>query len=694
MKETQSPDHRQRKAYIRNWPMTVLLIAAEIILSVSGFGFITIGRISITVMHIPVIILTIVNGLPEGLLAAGIFGVSSLITARTGDVGVFDLLFRDPLLSVLPRLLIPVSIRVIYRWILHIADDHTLSARLISSGFAAAWGVISNTLFVVCALIILYPVQIGATQSIQDATIVVSNLIAVNILMEMIPAVGCVCLVVLALERLFPEVREKPENDPMPIRRTFQKWLLLFMSFTFFVMLVFLFQLLTAQDRDHARILLREKISDISRQISQDDLDIPEGNLSIAGGGYILLLRDQVVINAGRQDLEGATLQEIGLEEEEIRFGGLTEMTLKGISGVSLMYMVNDILLVAYLPDNEVYTGRNRQSALLLTGLMVMFLVASLNITRLVQRNVVQKIQDVNASLARIRGGNLNEQIVVTGNTEFVELSQGINATVDALKDTMSEIADKNRKEMEFARDVQLSTLPTSSQVKPAGGEYEIMGSMQPARDVGGDFFDYFLIGKSRLGIVIADVSGKGVPAALVMMTTKTLIKNYLLSGKSPAQVLRLANEQLCENNEKGMFVTVWLGILDYRNNSLVFANAAHNPPLLKKAGEPFVYMDHKTYKRSLMLGGLMETVYYDEQIPFSPGDMLFLYTDGVTEATRADMELYGDKRLKKSLEDHYRLNPSDLIKAVRKEIDDFVADAEQFDDITMVVLKMSGNCE
>ena len=250
----------------------------------------------------------------------------------------------------------------------------------------------------------------------------------------------------------------------------------------------------------------------------------------------------------------------------------------------------------------------------------------------------------------------------------------------------MRQIEEKNRQEMEFAREVQNSALPSGSL---SGSSFVTLGSMQAAREVGGDFYDYFLIGEDKLGIVIADVSGKGVPAALFMMTAKTLIRNFVLGGRSPAEALRLANVQLCENNEKGMFVTVWLGILDLQNGRLEFANAAHNPPLLKKDGEPFVYMDYKKYRRGLVLGGLAEVRYSNNEIYLSPGDVLFLYTDGVTEAVNHDLELYGEDRLLKCMEGNYGMEPELLLRAVRRDIDDFASGMEQYDDITMVVLKI-----
>ena len=327
---------------------------------------------------------------------------------------------------------------------------------------------------------------------------------------------------------------------------------------------------------------------------------------------------------------------------------------------------------------------------MLFSGLIFLFVILFELISVLVERNVVQKIQEVNGSLSEIRAGNLNEKVTVAGNTEFEELSLGINTTVDALKGTMREIAEKNRAELEFAREVQTAVLPSGSLTGHGEFGCTVLGYMRPAREVGGDFYDYFLIGEDKLGFVIADVSGKGIPAALFMMRAMTLISNFVLEGKSPAEALQRANVELCENNDKGMFVTVWLGILELQTGTLEFANAAHNPPLLKKSGEPFAYMDHKTYRRGLVLAGLPETRYRNNVISLGRGDMLFLYTDGVTEAANTKMELYGEQRLLACLEANFMLEQEDLIREVRADIDRFAAGMEQYDDITMLVLKMA----
>ena len=692
------------KSVKEKWIFTAILAAIEIFLTAADLGFFAIGRIAFTILHIPVFIAVILAGLPQGLILAAIFGFSSLTSAYLHPSGLLDYLFRNPLISVLPRLMIPFAVWLVYKAVQFIADDNTLSADLICSGFAAMSGVVANAAFVVLSIAILSPETVGITNNLSASTVVITNIVAVNMLYEIVIAVAVTCLTVLIVRKRSSltgsgRLEESTENGKedagetdmtgqgsRPIRKTFHKWLFLFMVMTFFFMLVFLYSLFTKQDRQHAQALLQGEANLITGRLEAYGTDAAGENLTFGLDGTVILAKDDMIIASGLRSLEVERLSDLCPGYDKIQKNTITDMVVNAVTGMGMIKEVNGITAVFFIPESEIYSGRDQTLAYLLFGLLVLFMMLFLIISATVQRNVVQRIQVVNRGLGQIRAGNLNEKVDVKGNTEFEELSLGINTTVDALKETMREIAEKNRQEMEFAREVQNSALPSGSL---AGRGFEVLGSMQAAKDVGGDFYDYFLIGEDKLGIVVADVSGKGVPAALFMMTAKTLIKNFVLGGKTPAEALRFANVQLCENNEKGMFVTVWLGILDLTDGRMEFANAAHNPPLLKKDGEPFQYMDYKKYRRGLVLGGLEETQYRNNEIFLSQGDVLFLYTDGVTEAANRDLKLYGEERLKACMEANYKLAPEVLLRAVRSDIDDFAAGMEQYDDITMVLLKM-----
>ena len=252
---------------------------------------------------------------------------------------------------------------------------------------------------------------------------------------------------------------------------------------------------------------------------------------------------------------------------------------------------------------------------------------------------------------------------------------------------TLSSEAMKNRAELNVAKHIQASVLPNVFPAFPDREEFSIYAFMDPAKEVGGDFYDFFFVDENHLALVIGDVSGKGVPAAMFMMTARTLIKNLATTKKMPNEILSEANNFLCENNETGMFVTVWMGILEVNRGRLFFANAGHNPPLLKSGDQEYSYLDHKIYKRSIMLGIRENIRYKCNELSLKQGDRLFLYTDGVSEACNKDQELFGEPRLKRILDETNETDPKLLIPFVKEQIDIFVDGFEQFDDITMLAL-------
>ncbi len=240
--------------------------------------------------------------------------------------------------------------------------------------------------------------------------------------------------------------------------------------------------------------------------------------------------------------------------------------------------------------------------------------------------------------------------------------------------------------ELHVATQIQASMLPCIFPAFPQYEEFDIYASMNPAREVGGDFYDFFLVDQDHLALVIADVSGKGVPAALFMMITKTLLKNAAQSGFSPGEAMESLNNQLLENNEAEMFVTVWLGIYEISTGKLTAANAGHEYPALKRAGGRFeLYKD----KHGFVMAGMEDVVYREYTLKLHAGDMLFVYTDGVAEATDKNDELYGTERMVAALNRTPDADARALCEAVREDINRFVGDAEQFDDITMLALRI-----
>ena len=241
--------------------------------------------------------------------------------------------------------------------------------------------------------------------------------------------------------------------------------------------------------------------------------------------------------------------------------------------------------------------------------------------------------------------------------------------------------------ELNMATEIQASMLPSIFPAFPNREEFDLYASMDPAKEVGGDFYDFFMIDEDHLGVVIADVSGKGVPAALFMMISKTIIQNFAMLGIGAAETLRKANESLCAQNKMEMFVTTWIGILELSSGVMTCASAGHEYPAIYHDGKYELLKD----KHGFVLGGMEGAKYREYEIVLGKGDKVFVYTDGVPEATNANEELFGTDRMIDALGTAATADPKETLRIVRASVDTFVGNAEQFDDLTMVCLEYRG---
>lgn len=239
--------------------------------------------------------------------------------------------------------------------------------------------------------------------------------------------------------------------------------------------------------------------------------------------------------------------------------------------------------------------------------------------------------------------------------------------------------------ELEMAKRIQEGALPIVHTLEEQD-IFDLSAMMEPAKEVGGDFYDFFYLDKTHLVLMIADVSGKGVPAALFMMVSKLLLDNSIATGKSPGRVLAEVNAQLCSKNLENMFVTVWLGILDLETGDLVTANAGHEYPiLLRKDGSGEIVKD----RHGFVLGGMENVPYRETKLHLDPGDILFVYTDGVPEATNTELAQFGMNRTLDYLKDHTNQSMESLIKGLKSDIDTFAGEEPRFDDTTMLALRI-----
>ncbi|MEE0956959.1 MAG: PP2C family protein-serine/threonine phosphatase [Ruminococcus sp.] len=272
--------------------------------------------------------------------------------------------------------------------------------------------------------------------------------------------------------------------------------------------------------------------------------------------------------------------------------------------------------------------------------------------------------------------------------TQYASMTVSIVLIYGVLFAEREKMLASTEMELDVATRIQANMLPNKFPFMPERTEFDLYASMDPAKEVGGDFYDCFMVDDDRLALVIADVSGKGIPAALFMMASKILIKNCIMTGESPGEVLRTVNNQICENNQEEMFVTVWLGILDLCDGTLVSANAGHEYPVYKTSGGDFSLC--KT-KHSFVVGGMKGIKYKESQMQMEPDSKLFVYTDGVPEAEDATEEQYGYDRFLAVLNKNKDADPKQLLTAVDEDVQKFVQNQPQFDDLTMLCIHYKG---
>jgi len=248
----------------------------------------------------------------------------------------------------------------------------------------------------------------------------------------------------------------------------------------------------------------------------------------------------------------------------------------------------------------------------------------------------------------------------------------------------LKEERDRLQSELEVATVIQNSLLPELTADYPGRAEVEVRGSMQPAKEVGGDFYDVFFVDKDRIAFLIGDVSGKGIPAALFMAYSKITLQNCIRDIPALGEAVATANNALCARNEADMFITLWVGVLDLQSGEITYVNAGHNPPVTVLSGE----VSYLTKKSGLVLAGMEEVPYREHTLTLQKGDIVYLYTDGVTEAENAAKELYGEERLLRCFEQIKNSAPEKVIETIKQSVEVFVNGADQFDDMTMLCFK------
>lgn len=358
--------------------------------------------------------------------------------------------------------------------------------------------------------------------------------------------------------------------------------------------------------------------------------------------------------------------------------------------------------LVAVMESNEIIATTIMRALVPLVLLVVALLSVPVAFVLFMRRRVINPIKLVgeatNAYLQDRLAGKVGtthlSDLNMEGDnelTDLVHVMAQMESDVAEYEQSLVAMAVQQERvntELEMATTIQSSSLPNVFPAFPDRHEFDIFASMSPAREVGGDFYDFYMLDDDHLCMTIADVSDKGIPAALFMMTSKAVLASCIQRGESPAETLRHANNTLSRNNAAGMFVTVWLGILEISTGRVVTANGGHEYPVLTDANGDFqLFRD----KHGLVVGAMEGMRYVECQLTMRPGGKLFVYTDGLPEATNAEGEMFGLDHMVVALQEAKDGTPEQVLSHVRQAVDEFVGKAEQFDDLTMLCLEYKG---
>ncbi len=353
-------------------------------------------------------------------------------------------------------------------------------------------------------------------------------------------------------------------------------------------------------------------------------------------------------------------------------------------------------ILCIQRPISEMTNAVEPYVRMILFGAVLMVIVISALAANFLRKSIITPVETVADEAARFAKehtkstplGDLSRYDVIcnlVGSINSMETDM-----VTYIDDLTAVTAEQERMgaELSIAATIQKDSLPEVFPAFPDRHEFDIYASMDPAREVGGDFYNFFLIDEDHLAVVIADVSGKGIPASLFMMVTNILISDRAQMGGSPAEIFRFVNDNICTHNRADMFVTVWLGILEISTGHMVCGNAGHEYPALCRSGGDFAVLKDR---HGFVLGGMEGMRYQNYELDLSRGDKLFLYTDGLPEATALDGKMYTVERMVETLNEQKDGTPREILEHVTRRVSDFAAGAEQFDDLTMLCLEYRG---
>ena len=466
----------------------------------------------------------------------------------------------------------------------------------------------------------------------------------------------------------------------------------------------------------------------LAMDILIEDINHSVVSARVGNRGYVFLMNhDGYVVSAPDLAVVDGTYESVNLmEQEEMKM--LAERMASGQSGLisfvkdgedvfaafepiaptgwsmAMVLPLEEVIAPAVVSYENILENTSRANAQMegivhsamvgVLALSALILLGVLFFAEVRSRKITEPITRLTKEVAVIGQGNLDHTVEMHTGDELETLGNAFNQMTKSLGEYMENLAevtaDRERiaTELNVASTIQSSMLPCIFPAFPDQKDFDIYADMHPAKAVGGDFYDFFKTDENHLWVVIADVSGKGVPAALFMVIAKTMLKNYAGFGASPAEVLAIVNDRLCENNEADMFVTVFIGVFEISSGIFTFSNAGHNYPLLYRKGGAFDWLKSSP---DFVIAGMEGMKFRDNRVAINPGDRLFLYTDGVTEALNRKEELYGDDRLIETLNrpEAREMSIDELVTYMKADLASYADGAEQADDITMLVLEI-----
>lgn len=389
--------------------------------------------------------------------------------------------------------------------------------------------------------------------------------------------------------------------------------------------------------------------------------------------------------------IDGSTLVKKTLVVEDknnTEEGKIFRATLDGEKVFCVYDDIESEKVIGYCPKEEALSYIRLVLYITSYVYVIIFAILFMLLYALINMMVVNNINKINDTLEKISAGNLDNEVNVREYKEFNFLSNGINKMLASIKKLFNEAQKRMADELEFAKKIQYSALPRNFSKYTDETAFDIYAKMDPAKEVGGDFYDFYRIGENKLVYLIADVSGKGIPGAMFMMKSKGILKTYIEIEDDFEKVISLANKELCDNNDAEMFVTAFICVIDLSTGKVEYVNAGHNPPILiRKDGK----VEYFNCKANFVLAGMEGATYKKNEFILEKGDAIFLYTDGVPEAINKNEEQYGETRLLNAVKNNHLETMEDLCNNIGKDLNAFVDGADQFDDITMLGFRYKG---